>query len=616
MKIKRLVCLLLTALILSVCLPAVSAEEETRWFRCSFSKITFGYDELDFFYNIKLNGYDLGPFFIDDFDEDHTYELDLNEFFRTNPSNYFPLGLKTTPFVFELMDMDENPYVLFSGAIESSKDLDGTVYIRGLKNEVSVVFHYDKPSEEDLTVKVYEGEKVSQPKTPESYGGYRIDWCTDPELKNKYDFNNEVYGDLELYAKPVKLYSVTVAGDGSYGTTVPSVQYAAEGETVTLTFHPESIYRVVDVICKFSVDDDYIYLYPDIDPDINENSFIMKNGDVTVEVVFQQKYPGDVLDMKELKVCDMISGDHGAVINVKNYEIVLEANRFGNTTETPVRLEDYASSPLLIYLEKGILFFQSQTFLGYPQLYPFTSDGTVGDAWVVTDIQGNIYTLSGTTSNSDGHDWNDEPVFSWADDGTAQATFTCTRDASHTDTVKADITGEPQVTAPAGTDHVKAVYPVAASFNGQQYTGSLEKIIRPSAPVTYSCEGDPAEWIRGAGGSAVFRFVRSEDDDLTFAAFSSLDADGTPVDEKYYTVTKGSAVITLDSEFLDTLAEGSHTLTANFADGKAEAVLTIKVPERIPPETGVPGMIRPVILTACILTAFLYLPGRKQKRHS
>ena len=83
--------------------------------------------------------------------------------------------------------------------------------------------------------------------------------------------------------------------------------------------------------------------------------------------------------------------------------------------------------------------------------------------------------------------------------------------------------------------------------------------------------------IEGAGqtidvskvSSAIFR------SDAPFAKFSKLVVDGADVDAKYYDVSEGSTVVTLNKAFLSTLANGEHSLSVVATDGHADTTFTI-----------------------------------------
>lgn len=61
--------------------------------------------------------------------------------------------------------------------------------------------------------------------------------------------------------------------------------------------------------------------------------------------------------------------------------------------------------------------------------------------------------------------------------------------------------------------------------------------------------------------------------------FTGIQVDGKAVDKAFYTAASGSTVITLKESYLATLAEGEHTITALYTDGKTSASFTVDVPE-------------------------------------
>ncbi len=99
----------------------------------------------------------------------------------------------------------------------------------------------------------------------------------------------------------------------------------------------------------------------------------------------------------------------------------------------------------------------------------------------------------------------------------------------------------------------------------QNYGGTVTWI--PYYPVL---EGDGSTVTENAGGSITVRT------DIPRAQFQSVDVDGETLDPACYDVSEGSTVITLHSDYLDTLAVGEHTLTAHFTDGVAMAKFTVE----------------------------------------
>ena len=57
--------------------------------------------------------------------------------------------------------------------------------------------------------------------------------------------------------------------------------------------------------------------------------------------------------------------------------------------------------------------------------------------------------------------------------------------------------------------------------------------------------------------------------------FKFVKVDGTVVDEKNYTVSEGSTVVTLKEDYLNTLAAGKHTFEIVWTDGLASTTFTV-----------------------------------------
>ena len=90
-------------------------------------------------------------------------------------------------------------------------------------------------------------------------------------------------------------------------------------------------------------------------------------------------------------------------------------------------------------------------------------------------------------------------------------------------------------------------------------------------------------WTKGSNAGAVITVKRSADDDTCFDHFSGVTLDGkTLTKDKDYTAVKGSTVVTLKADYLESLSEGTHTVAVMFDDGQAETTLKI-VPAK---ETG------------------------------
>ena len=124
----------------------------------------------------------------------------------------------------------------------------------------------------------------------------------------------------------------------------------------------------------------------------------------------------------------------------------------------------------------------------------------------------------------------------------------------------------------------KAVITVTTEDGG--YTATCTVTVTAAsepAKITYIVtEGADGSWTKGSGKDFTMRVKRSEADETCFDHFSSVKIDGKLIAKgKDYTAAKGSTIITLKASMLETLKEGSHTVTVIFNDGTAETSLKI-----------------------------------------
>ena len=69
---------------------------------------------------------------------------------------------------------------------------------------------------------------------------------------------------------------------------------------------------------------------------------------------------------------------------------------------------------------------------------------------------------------------------------------------------------------------------------------------------------------------------RSFEDEKTYSLFENIEVDGAVIDASNYSAAAGSLKVTLNASYLNTLANGSHTVKINFRDGSVETALTIR----------------------------------------
>ncbi len=104
----------------------------------------------------------------------------------------------------------------------------------------------------------------------------------------------------------------------------------------------------------------------------------------------------------------------------------------------------------------------------------------------------------------------------------------------------------------------------------------------PEIITYYVDSGDGNVWYKGSKDTCDFVFKRSIDDATTINHFTGIMVDDTAVDAANYTKESGSVIIKLKPEYLETLALGEHTLTAQFDDGNGAASAKFKIDEKKP----------------------------------
>ena len=113
---------------------------------------------------------------------------------------------------------------------------------------------------------------------------------------------------------------------------------------------------------------------------------------------------------------------------------------------------------------------------------------------------------------------------------------------------------------------------------------AVEERVIPKLVVEYTCAaGDGQTWTKGSDATLEFTFKRSIADETCFSHFTGVRVDGKLLSAKAYTAKAGSTVVTLSADYLETLAVGEHTLTAQFDDGNGEASATFAVAEKDAP---------------------------------
>ncbi|MBQ4397560.1 MAG: leucine-rich repeat domain-containing protein [Clostridia bacterium] len=102
----------------------------------------------------------------------------------------------------------------------------------------------------------------------------------------------------------------------------------------------------------------------------------------------------------------------------------------------------------------------------------------------------------------------------------------------------------------------------------------------PASSPSPSYEFQPKselEWTKGSGKNMTVVIKNAGDDSQTFEKFKALYVGGDKVDASHYTTEKGSLILTLKADYLETLRGGSHIMRVRFTDGDVTADFTVRV---------------------------------------
>lgn len=112
---------------------------------------------------------------------------------------------------------------------------DTILYAKWVPTKYKITFDSNGGSKIQAQYLSY-GSKITEPKAPDKKKALFLKWCSDKELKDEWDFDNDtVKGELTLYAKYETLCEVSFDSDG--GTSVKS-QYLQKYEKATRPENP------------------------------------------------------------------------------------------------------------------------------------------------------------------------------------------------------------------------------------------------------------------------------------------------------------------------------------------------------------------------------------------
>lgn len=105
----------------------------------------------------------------------------------------------------------------------------------------------------------------------------------------------------------------------------------------------------------------------------------------------------------------------------------------------------------------------------------------------------------------------------------------------------------------------------------QEPTTNQESTTNPaSTQLRYKIlDGADSKWSEDTNGNLMIR------GNGEFSKFTCVKVDGSIIDASNYTAREGSTIITLKAEYLDTLAEGSHSFELVWTDGSAYTTFTV-----------------------------------------
>ena len=209
----------------------------------------------------------------------------------------------------------------------------------------------------------------------------------------------------------------------------------------------------------------------------------------------------------------------------------------------------------------------------------------------------NVYTYTYVKKNQESYTVTFRVVNGeWDNGGSADQTVTLSRDEDE-DLALALKAGDIPAVGSKPAQYYKAgswdVTPSTdtAITEDKTYTYTYEKI-----PVTLSVtDTKGTEHEKQSGTDAVITVKGSPDDRDTYKSFEKASVDGKELKigrdaEK----AEGSLILTIRSEYLDTLSEGSHKVTVAFSGGTVETIVKIRAAASKPkpvPKTGDPAAL-------------------------
>ena len=422
--------------------------------------------------------------------------------------------------------------------------------------------------------------------------------------------NNTLYTSIDTYQvfRDCRFdFTVNVIYNITYDVTVTNgsvtgVNTSFSGETIDLTVTPDTNYVVDKVTATDSTGTS-----TEIIQDASGNySFTMPADDVTVTATFKK-------DQKTIT----FTNEDGTVLQSEKVDCGTTPAYTGSTPTKPGTAQ------------------YTYIFTGWsPEIVPVTADATYT---AVFDSTVNQYKVEfanedGTVLQSGSVAYGTTPSYTGAtptkeDDDQYTYTFsnwtpaitTVTADATYTavfdstvNQYKVEFANEDGTVLQSGsvaygtTPSYTGATPTKAADDQYTYTFSgwspaitsvtdnatyiatFTKTAKPTtAPTTPEPTTKPGTYYLNSmveqDGNIIFTIKMSEDDTKTYDLLGSVSSDGTLLTEgNQYTSAKGSAIITINKSYLDTLSAGTHKLTVTFTDGGS---ITINYEVKAPAQT-------------------------------
>ena len=192
----------------------------------------------------------------------------------------------------------------------------------------------------------------------------------------------------------------------------------------------------------------------------------------------------------------------------------------------------------------------------------------------VTDPASGATVMYGETEGT--YDLIASPQYSTV--GTHTVYYRVSANGYTTATGSATVTITPVTTATTATEATTTATEATTTTTTVATTTTAEATTTTTAPIVYNyTAGKDSTWTQESNDGLTFRAERENDGSNTFEHFTGVKVDDKELSSDNYTASNGSVIVTLKSDYLNTLSVGEHTLTLLFDDGDSiTTTFTIK----------------------------------------